>query len=826
MDTYVNYARIENYGIVGAMRNCALINKKNASVDFMCYPDFDSGTIFGRLLDSKKGGFWEISIAEEYDGKSWEDIAPPDIEQKILHHSLPQLSFPKRHWSSTDTPGKTHRFSRKMKHKQMYFPNSNILMTRYNGTGSISQVVDFMPVIQKHMSRFLRVPFQRNTCDNTPRSKKDDGVTNHEGCFAGGTWNTRDVRDEDIAVPCLIRKFEVIRGQIRMRMICRPHFDYARQLHRVELSDSRVLFVCDTLHTTMELTWYSNRVDEKRSTAPLTYKIHKKDTTFPGIFCEFELLEGDVLTFLFRQIPYNENQAKQPRFVLHTFPTTCDGMEDLLNETLSYWHTWLRKCKYDGSYRSVVTRSALLLKLMTYYPTGAIIAAATFAIPEEIGGKLNWDYRFTWIRDASFTIYAFLRLGLKEEANAFMKWIEDRCREMKEVESNLSILYDVRGFPPNKMITEYYSRSPVKSQIEKHTQFEEHNKQSNTKNQEELHQQKDANTKIQEEPPKQKTPLQHGEEKQEEDSLYERESDEEAILTHLEGYLGSQPIRIGNGAVHQLQLDIYGELMDSIYLIDKHCAPLSYDFWLFIKDLLVPIVIRRWSEPDYSIWEFRHGKQHYTYSKIMCWVALDRAIRLANKHSFPAPDRVMWQQVRDEIYMEVMEKGYDPERRVFTQFYGSQELDASTLIMPLVFFMPANDPRFLGTLEAIMKKPKEGGLTINHLCFRTSQFNTTQAKNSGTTTACKDATYLQNEGTFNLCTFWLIEALSRTKDNEHLKTAEFMFEDITSFANHLGLFSEEISVCGQATGNFPQAFTHLALISAAYSLDRALDSTY
>jgi len=318
-----------------------------------------------------------------------------------------------------------------------------------------------------------------------------------------------------------------------------------------------------------------------------------------------------------------------------------------------------------------------------------------------------------------------------------------------------------------------------------------------------------------------------GEENLEEEdwSVYERESDEEVILTHLEGYLGSKPVRIGNGAVHQLQLDIYGELMDSIYLIDKHCAPLSYDFWLFIKDLLVPIVIKTWKEPDYSIWEFRHGKQHYVYSKIMCWVALDRAIRLANKHSFPAPDRVMWQQVRDEIYMEVMEKGYDPERRVFTQFYGSQELDASTLIMPLVFFMPANDPRFLGTLEAIMKKPKDGGLTINHLCFRTSQFNTTQSEDSASTIACKDATYLKNEGTFNLCTFWLIEALSRTKDNEHLKTALFMFEDITSFASHLGLFSEEISVCGLATGNFPQAFTHLALISAAYSLDRALNST-
>lgn len=724
-DPYRHYAPIENYGIIGAMRTCALINKKNASVDYMCYPDFDSPSLFCRLLDCQKGGFWEISVAEEFypEEGQWKNACTSEL-----------------------------RF---LKHKQIYMPNSNILLTRYNGKSSISHVVDLMPVVSDHLEAFKRVPFSIEARRPTAPSL------------------------ESIPIPWVIRKVEVIRGRVKIRVRCMPHFDYARQNHTVQISPDKGVFKCDALKSAMELSYCMKDPDFR----PQKWTIDSSSNqAWPGIVGEFELDEGQDIFFIFRQVPYkqDESESKLPCFTLMDYPIAPNSIEKLILDTTSYWHKWVRTCKYDGNYRSWVYRSALLLKLMTYYPTGAIIAAPTFSIPEEIGGKLNWDYRFTWIRDASFTIYAFLRLDLRDEAQAFMGWIEERCIDCVARNAELSILYDVRGNSPQHMISSYWSTSPPHS--------------------DELARLNDKSV---------------ANSQRYSSDIYERPTKEEVILEHLEGYGKSWPVRIGNGAVNQLQLDIYGELMDSIYLVDKYCQQISYDFWLFIKDYLVPTVLEKWIQPDYSIWEFRHGRQHYTYSKIMCWVTLDRAIRLANKHSFPAPDRIKWQQVRDEIYIEVMEKGYDKRRGVFTQFYGSQELDASTLIMPLVFFMPANDPRFLKTLSAIMKKPKDGGLTINHLVFRTSQNNTTQPY-------MVDASYLENEGTFNLCTFWLIEALSRTNDPEYLKIAEFMFEAITSFANHLGLFSEELSISGKATGNFPQAFTHLSLISAAYSLDRCI----
>ncbi|MGD8530900.1 MAG: glycoside hydrolase family 15 protein, partial [Syntrophobacterales bacterium] len=374
----------------------------------------------------------------------------------------------------------------------------------------------------------------------------------------------------------------------------------------------------------------------------------------------------------------------------------------------------------------------LALKLLIFEPSGAIVAAPTCSLPETIGGQRNWDYRYTWIRDAAFTLYGLLRIGFTGEAARFMQWLEARCREPNE-DGSLQIVYGIEG---------------------SHTLTEK-------------------------------------------------------TLDHLEGYRGSRPVRIGNGAYDQLQLDIYGELLDSVYLYNKYGSPISYELWIHLRRL-INWVCDNWQKKDEGIWEVRGGKQHFLYSKLMCWVALDRALRLADKRSFPA-DRSRWLKIRDQIYEEIMERGWSSKRNAFVQHYDSQSLDASNLIMPLVFFLSPTDPRMLETLDAILRSPKEGGLVSNSLVYRYNFKDT--ADGLGV-----------EEGTFNMCTFWLVEALTRAGRVDHAKLdqARLMFEQMLGYANHLGLYAEETGHSGEALGNFPQAFTHLALISAAYNLNRAL----
>jgi len=285
---------------------------------------------------------------------------------------------------------------------------------------------------------------------------------------------------------------------------------------------------------------------------------------------------------------------------------------------------------------------------------------------------------------------------------------------------------------------------------------------------------------------------------------------QEQILEHLEGYRGSKPVRVGNNARTQLQLDIIGELMDSIYLFNKYAVEISYDFWINLKRI-IDWLCENWTKVDESIWEVRSGRQHFVYSKVMCWVAVDRALRLADKRSFPA-NRTKWYSVRDEIYENIMQHGWNDKRKSFIQYYGSQNLDSSNLIMPLVFFMAPSDPRMAQTLENIMKSPKEGGLRVEKsLLFRYDP----SLGSDGVTGL---------EGTFNICSFWLIEALTRAgrTDINKLQEARLMFEEISTYANHLGLYSEQIGPRGEHLGNFPQALTHLSQISAAFNLDRCL----
>jgi GH15 family glucan-1,4-alpha-glucosidase len=344
----------------------------------------------------------------------------------------------------------------------------------------------------------------------------------------------------------------------------------------------------------------------------------------------------------------------------------------------------------------------------------------------------NWDYRYVWIRDAAFTVYALLRIGFKQEAGAFMRWLEARIAQLPDGEP-LPLMYALDG----------------------------------------------------------------------------SEVPREEELLHLSGYGGARPVRIGNGAAHQLQLDIYGELMDSVYLYNKHGAPISYDFWRHLRRL-VDWVCDHWGDRDESIWEVRGGKQHFVYSKMMCWVAVDRAIRLADKRSFPA-DRARWLHTRDAIFEEIMRKGWCDRRSSFIQSYESMALDAANLLMPLVFFLSPVDPRMLSTLDMLRKPPAQGGLTSDGLVFR-YDVEKTEDGVSG------------REGTFNLCTFWLVEAMTRASVTrpDLLDEARLTFERMLGYANHLGLYAEQVGPSGEALGNFPQALTHLSLISAAYNLDKAL----
>lgn len=606
------YQPIQDYGVIGNLRTVALV-AKNGNIDWFCFPNFDSPSIFAALLDDAKGG--------------WFRLYPLNDE---------------------------------ITRKQLYWPETNLLITRFLSDGGVGEIVDYMPI-------------------DSPRQGT--------GGFHG-----------------LIRRLKVVRGEMRFRMECAPRFNYGRDPHRIELLNGGVSFTSPSLSMGLS------------TDTPLSCE-------GDAAIAEFTLREGQCASFELHRMEPGESELSF---------SEADS-EQLFHETVDYWRAWLRKCTYTGRWREMVYRSALVLKLLTFAPTGAIVAAPTCSLPESLGGGRNWDYRYTWIRDAAFTIYAFMRLGFTEEAAAFMKFLDRRCHEL-EPDGALQTMYGIDG---------------------RHVLTEEE-------------------------------------------------------LPNLEGYKCSAPVRIGNGAYSQLQLDIYGELMDSVYLFNKHGSPISYELWGYLRRL-TNWVCDHWRECDEAIWEVRGGRRNFVYSKVMCWVALDRAIRLAQKRSFPA-DWNRWIKERDKIYEEVMTEGWSESRQAFVQSYGGDSLDASTLMMPLVFFVSPVDPRMLSTLAAIDQAPLAGGLVSDGLVFRYDVDKTPDGL-KGT------------EGTFNICTFWLIEALTRAGavESAYLHRARLLFEQMLGYANHLGLYSEQIGPRGDALGNFPQAFTHLALISSAFNLDRALN---
>lgn len=604
-----SYTPIESHGVIGDMHTVALV-ATDGTIDWCCLPRFDSPSVFGSLLDDEKGGFCRLAAMGDN------------------------------------------------KLRQMYLPDSNVLLTRFLNPDGVGEVLDFMPV-----SRVSGGPSE-------PHARQ------------------------------IVRIARAVRGEVRFCFECKPAFDYARAPHTVEIRGQAAVFAA--AHDRLFLKAHGAlRQDEG------------------GLVSEFVLRADESAAFVLRYENGDAELASEAR----------QNPDELLRETLRFWREWLSRSRYQGRWREMVSRSALLLKLLTFQPTGAIVAAPTTSLPESIGGVRNWDYRFTWVRDAAFTIYALMRLGFGEEAEAFAGFIQARAKEDDDADDGpLNVLYTIDG----------------------------------------------------------------------------RRKVEEITLDHLAGYRDSKPVRVGNAAVEHLQLDIYGELMDSLYLIDKYGAPVSWEMWEQIERMLTWLV-KNWERPDRSIWEVRGGLQQFTYSKVQCWVALDRGIRMARQRSLPS-DIGVWYRERDRIYREIMEKSWNPKRQAFTQFYGSESTDASVLLMPLLKFMAPTDPRMLSTLKGVRQE-----LVSDTLVKRYQTENAAGDGLPGT------------EGTFSVCSFWLVEAEARAG---RLEEAQLLFEKMLTYANHLGLFAEEIGASGEALGNFPQAFTHLGLISAAVNLSYLLDEPH
>jgi len=599
----MGFHAIENYGVIGNMRSIALVSM-DGSIDFLCYPDFDSPTVFAGLLDDERGGRFQIQ---------------------------PQLA--------------------EIRVRQLYLPDTNILLTRFLSDEGVAELIDYMPI---------------------------------------------GIRVEEPNE--IVRKVSVIRGKVHFKMHCQPRFDYARCGHRLEIGGGRATFFpASDLCPPMAL--YSS----------VAVKQHSE-----SVIAQFSLQAGETATFVFGEVR-REGQ-----------PPEMHSLDRRLRETSHFWKTWIAKSNYKGRWREMINRSAFLLKLLISRKHGSLIAAPTFSLPEHIGGVRNWDYRYTWLRDATFTLYALIRLGFVDETEAFIDWLKGRLGDDAE-RGPLQVMYGIDG----------------------------------------------------------------------------RQKLDEIELDNLRGYENSRPVRLGNAAYQQLQLDIYGEMMDSVYLANKYGSAISYAGWQGVQRILEWLE-KNWQRPDEGIWEVRGGGREFLHSRLMCWVAFDRALRLAEKRSLSGP-LATWMHTRDKIREDIFTNFWDESLQSFVQSKGSKDLDASALLMPLMRFISPVDPMWRSTMKAI-----EGRLVEDTLVRRYEAERTQVDGLPGT------------EGSFTACSFWYIECLARAGE---LEKAQLLFEKLLGYANHLGLYSEELGPNGRHLGNFPQAFTHLALISAATYLDRALSGT-
>jgi len=557
--------------------------------------------------------------------------------------------------------------------RQLYLPDTAVLITRFMSADGVGEIYDFMPIAGKR------------------------ATTRHR----------------------LVRQCRVVRGTMKFILEIQPRFDYARAAHTVQLTNDGAVFRArDTI----------NAAGEAGAASELT--LHMSGSPASSLADQGVTLEqdGDGLRAA-RTLRTGQSWG----VILESdggAPKRCDNDEihRLLNETVAFWRNWLRGSTYRGRWRDMVTRSAMTLKLMQYAPTGGLVAAPTTALPEQEGGERNWDYRYTWIRDGSFSIYGLLGLGFTEEAEGFAAWLRDRAAEQAgdggAASGPLKIMYRVDG---SSDLTE-------------------------------------------------------------------------EILGHFEGWRGSKPVRIGNGAADQLQLDIYGEAMDALFLADDNGLPVAHQNWLEIASF-IDWLCEHWDQPDEGIWETRGGRKNFVYGRFQTWVALDRAIKMAQRRARPAAVP-RWTAERDTVYNQIFSQGRHPKNGAFTQFYGSEVLDSSLLMMPLQGFVSPKDPVWLQTLDAISRE-----LVSDSLVYR---YNPSASPDG----------LAGNEGTFSLCTFWYVDALARAG---RLDEAQLTFEKMHTYANHLRLYSEEIGSTGDQLGNFPQAFSHLALISAAVNLDYQLD---
>ncbi|MFF9134588.1 glycoside hydrolase family 15 protein [Streptomyces sp. NPDC014806] len=608
------YPLIENHGLIGDLQTAALVTT-DGSVDWFCAPRFDSPSVFGALLDKDKGGHCTIRPA---------------------HGTYAT--------------------------KQLYLPDTAILVTRFMTEAGAGEVIDFMPVT--------------------------------------GTSATSKHR--------LVRMVHCVRGRMTFDIEVEPRFDYGRKDHRLHLSEHGAVFAQDGGPA---LTVHPVREPEDERLVDLL--VDRYDTLHLTLTLEAGQERGLVLEW---------GTEGRPRVM------RVAEYRELFHETVMFWRSWLRQSRYTGRWRETVERSAITLKLMTFAPTGAVVAAPTTALPEQLGGERNWDYRFTWIRDASFSVYALLGLGFTEEAAAFIQWLVARVKERAGrdgVTGPLNIMYAV-----------------------------------------------DGSSDLQ-----------------------------ELALDHWEGYAGSAPVRIGNGAATQLQMDIYGEALDSVHFAHRHGLQVGHHGW---NALLTNLdwLVDHWDQAGEGLWETRGGRKDFTYGRVMSWVAFDRALRLAESNGRPAGVE-RWRQARDDIYEQVMTKGWNEGRQAFVQHYGSDVLDSSLLRMATVGFITPEDPLWTSTLDAM-----EEDLVSDSLVYRYNP----EASPDG---------LRGSEGTFSLCTFMYVDALARAGRTDK---ARLVFEKMMGYANHLGLYSEEIDPTGRQLGNFPQAFTHLALIDAAITLDAALNA--